>query len=434
MNKKIKSIILFTLILFLNNGFSQQYLDRIIAIVDDDIILESEVTQSAYYMAMQSGVDPVQSPEKYLEIKKLVLQNLISSKLLLIQADKDTIEADARQVDSYLQQDLNRIIQQVGGEEKIEQTLGMPMSKFRRTRRQEIENDYRIGMVREQKFANIMVSRREVENFYKTHKDSIGNIKETVDISHILITAKPGESAKKEAFQKIKDLRKRILDGEDFATLAKQYSEDPGSASKGGDLGFVSRSTLVREYAEAALQLEPGEISDIVETNFGYHIIRLEEKRGDKIHTTHILITIKPNRDDEIAAAEKIKQIHTQLVNGSDFEEMVKEYSEDESTNKQGGHLGRFEVEQLRNMAKEFVYALKDVEPGNYSEPIKTQYGFHVLKLNAIEGAREYDIEKDWDIIESMALEYKKQQEFKKWLDEIKNEVYVEVKETEYKS
>jgi len=433
MNKIINSLILLILIL-LNNVFGQQYLDRIIAIVDDDIILESEITQSAYYMAMQLGTDPTKNPEKYQELKKLALDNLISSKLLLIQADKDTIEADARQVDSYLQQDLQRIIQQVGGEEKIEQTLGMTMSRFRRTRREEIEKDIRVSMVREQKFANITVSRREIENFFKTHKDSIGNMKESVDISHILVTSKPGEKAKKEAFQKIKGLRQRILDGEDLATLAKQYSEDPGSAANGGDLGFVSRSTLVREYAEAALLLQPGEISDVVESEFGFHVIRLEEKRGDKIHTSHILISVKPTREDEVAAAEKIKKIHAELQNGKNFEDMVKEYSEDESTNMQGGHLGRFEVDQLKNMAKEFVFALKSVKSGFYSEPVKTQYGFHVLKLNAREQTRKYDIEKDRDLIENMALEYKKQKEFQKWLEEMKKEIYVEIKETDYKS
>jgi len=432
---KIRTIlIIYTLILFFSNCFSQQYLDRIIAIVDDDIILESEITQAAYYMAMQMGTDPIKNPKRYQELKKLALDNLITKKLLLIQADKDTVEADERQVDNYLQTEMQNIVQQVGGEEKIEETLGMSMSKFRRTRREEIEKDLRVNMVKEQKFMNITVTRREVENFYKTHKDSIGNIKETVDISHILITSKPGQKAREEAFQKIKGIRKEILDGGDFATLAKKYSEDPGSAANGGDLGFVSRSTLVREYAEAASRLSAGEISDIVETQFGYHIIRLDEKRGDKIKTTHILITIKPTKEDDITAAQKIKDIHAQLINGADFAEMVKEYSEDESTNKQGGHLGRVEVDQLKNMAKEFVFALQDVKPEHYSDPVKTQYGFHVLKLNAKEDAREYSIDKDRELIENMALEYKKQKEFQKWINDIKKEVYVEVKEPDYKS
>jgi len=432
---KIRTIlIIYTLILFFSNCFSQQYLDRIIAIVDDDIILESEITQAAYYMAMQMGTDPIKNPKRYQELKKLALDNLITKKLLLIQAEKDTVEADERQVDNYLQTEMQNIVQQVGGEEKIEETLGMAMSKFRRTRREEIEKDLRVNMVKEQKFMNITVTRREVENFYKTHQDSIGNIKETVDISHILITSKPGQKAREEAFQKIKGIRKEILDGQDIATLATKYSEDPGSAGNGGNLGFVSRSTLVREYAEAASRLSPGEISDIVESQFGYHIIRLEEKRGDKINTTHILISIKPTQDDDIAAAEKIKDIHAQLINGADFAEMVKEYSEDESTNKQGGHLGRVEVDQLKNMAKEFVFALQDVKPENYSDPVKTQYGFHVLKLNAKEDAREYSIGKDRELIENMALEYKKQKEFQKWIKDIKKEVYVEVKEPDYKS
>jgi len=417
------------ILICVNSAFSQQVLDKIVAIVDDDIILESQITQTAYYMGMQIGVDPMKNPKQFQELKDSALENLINKSLLLIQAEKDTIEADQRQVDNYLQQDMQRIIQQVGGEDKIEATLGMPMSKFRRTRREEIEKDLRVNAVRDQKLANITVSRREVEQFFKNHQDSIGTARESVDISHILVTTKPGQKAKEETYQKMKEIRKLIMDGQDLGELAGKYSEDPGSAMNKGDLGFVSRTSLVREYAEAALKLNPGEISDIVESQFGYHIIRLEEKRGEKIHTSHILLSIKPNKEDELAAAQKIKEIHARLVEGADFNEMVKEFSEDESTNQQNGHLGNFEVDQLRNMAKEFVFALRGVEPGHYSEPVKTQYGFHILKLNAKNEARQYTLETDWDLLEGMALEYKKQQELQKWITSIKEEVFVQVKE-----
>ncbi len=427
--KKNKLVILILCLLFVNNAFTQQVLDRIVAIVDNDIILESQVTQTAYYMGMQTGVDPLKNPAQFQELKNTALENLVNKSLLLIQADKDTITADQRQVDSYLQQDLQRIVQQVGGEEKIEETLGMPMSKFRRTRREEIEKDLRVNAVRDQKLAKITVSRREVEQFFKTHRDSIGSAKEAMDISHILITTKPGQKAKEETFQKMKEIRKMVLEGKDFGELASKYSEDPGSAANRGDLGFVSRTSLVREYAEAALKLNPGEISDIVESQFGYHIIRMEEKRGEKIHTSHILLSIKPDKEDEIAAAEKIKEIHARLIDGANFNELVKEYSEDESTNQQNGYLGNFEIEQLRSMAKEFVYALRGVEPGEYSDPIKTQYGFHILKLNGKNEERPYSLETDWDLIENMALEYKKFQELQKWIKEIKEQVFVEIKE-----
>lgn len=407
----------------------QQILDQVLAIVDDDIVLESEVVQAAYLLAMQMRIDPIKSPKEFEKLKKEALDNLINQKILLVQAEKDTIKADEEQVERYLQQQMQSIVQQLGGEDKVEEYFGAPISKIRRNYRDEIEKNLRIREVQNKKFQNLKIGRKEVERFFITHKDSIGNIKETVDISHILITAKPGEKAKKEAYEKIAELRKRIIDGEDFATIAKTYSEDPGSASKGGDLGLMSRGDFVREFEEAAFNLKINEISDIVKTQFGYHIIQLLDRRGDKIHTRHILITIKPQLEDEKAAADSIKKVYSLLQKGVKFEELVEKYSEDLSSKEANGYLGHFEIDQLRERAKEFVYAIKGVSPGQYSEPVKTSYGFHILRVEAREEARALDLIKDYDKISRMALDYKMQQEFKKWIDELKQHIYVEIKQ-----
>lgn len=408
--------------------FSQQPLDKIAAIVDDDIILESEVVQAAYLIAMQMQIDPTKDMAKFLELKNTALENLINRKLLLIQAEKDTIVADERQVEGYLQQQMQNNIQQVGGEEKLEEYFGAPISKIRRQFREEIVNNLVIQAMQQQKLANVKVSRREVENFYHTMADSEATVKETVDISHILIEPEPGEEAIRNALKKIETIRERILAGEDFAELAKQFSEDPGSATRGGDLGFMSRGDFVAPFEQAAFALKPGEISDIVESEYGYHIIKLEDKRGEKIHTRHILIAPQPTEADLVKAAEKIKTIYAELKAGANFYEMVEKYSMDMSTKNQRGHLGTFEIDQLRQTAKEFIFALDRVEVGEYSEPVRTQYGFHVLRLNSREAARKLSLEKDWDRIEAMAIEQKKQREFEKLLQAIRDQVYVEIK------
>jgi peptidyl-prolyl cis-trans isomerase SurA len=358
----------------------------------------------------------------------MTLENLINVKVLLIQAEKDTIEANEKQVEASLEQQMQYITQQLGGEDKAEEYFGMPLSKIRRSFRSQIEENLRVSAVQNQKLANVSVTRREVRQFFTDKKDSIGSVKEGVDISHILVRVKPGEEAKRRDFEKIKNIRDRIVAGEDFAALAKEYSEDPGSASRGGELGFMSRGDFVREFEEAAFNLKPGELSDIIQTEFGYHIIQLVERRGDKINARHILISIKPTKDDELAAAEKIKQIHAELVNGKSFEEMVKLYSDDESTKETDGHLGYFDIDQLKETAKEFVFALEGIEAGQISEPVRTKYGFHILKVNSREEAREYSLDRDWDRIEAMTLEYKKQKEFKRWLDELKKNIYIEIK------
>jgi peptidyl-prolyl cis-trans isomerase SurA len=409
--------------------FSQEVLDRIVAVVDDAVILDSEVTQVAWLMSSQMGIDPARDPQRFMEMRKMALRNLVNKELLVIQADNDTIKADERQVDSYLEQQMQQAVQQAGGENKLEEALGMPLSQIRRNYRTDIEKELRANTVQEKRLMNVKVTRREVRKFFENKKDSLGRINDTMDISHILVETRPGEKARLVAMEKAIQIRKKIVDGADFAELAATYSDDAASAKRGGDLGFMSRSEFVREYAEAALKLQPGEVSDIVETQFGFHIIKLEEKRGEKLHTRHILIAIKPDKDDEIAAAEKIKKIFQELKDGADFDEMVLQYSDDASTKADHGHLGSYEVEQLKKMAKEFVYALQNVQVGQICEPVKTQYGFHILRLNAREKARDYDLDKDYDRLEQMALNYKKQVELQKWLIEIQKQVFVDFKD-----
>jgi len=427
--KKLASVFIFLSVALATFANGQELLDQIVAIVDDEIILESEVTQMAWMMASQMSIDPARNQEKFNELRKVAVENFVTKELLVIQADKDTVEVEDRQVDGYLEKQMQNAIQQAGGQDKLEKVFGMTLSQIRRNYREDIVKELRAKAVQDQKLANITVSRRETRDFFNSVKDSLGKINDTVDISHILVEIKPGEKARMNAMERAIQIRKKLIDGGDFAALAKEFSDDPGSAARGGDLGFMSRDDFVRKYAEAAYNLAPGELSDIVESQFGFHIIQLLDKRGEKIHTRHILISIKPTKEDEIAAAEKIKDIHRQLEDGADFNELVLKYSDDPSTKQDQGHLGTYEIDQLKTMAKGFVYALKGVEVGHYSDPVKTQYGFHVLRLNSRESARDIDFEKDYDRIAEMALNYKKQKELQKWIEQMKKQVYIEYKD-----
>jgi peptidyl-prolyl cis-trans isomerase SurA len=416
-------------LMFLAPLQAQQVLDRILAVVDDDVILESEVSQGAYLTAMQYRIDPAKSPREFARLKKETLDNLINQKILLVQADKDTVKAEEQQVEHYLQQQMQNVIQQLGGEDKVEEYFGASIAKVRRNYREEIERNLRIRTVQSTKMQGIKISRREVESYYKAYKDSIGGLKETIDLSHILIRAVPGPAAQKAAREKAEALREKILAGADFATLARENSEDPGSASRGGELGFMSRGEFVREFEEAAFKLEPGATSEVVPSQFGYHIIQMIERRGEKINTRHILISPKPSREDEVAAADTIKAIAQKLKNGANFEDLVAQYSQDESSKADQGHLGKFEIDQLRERAKEFVYAVTGVKAGDYSDPVRTQYGFHILRVNQREEARELDFKKDYDRLHQLALDHKMQQAFTAWIEELKHDVHVEIKD-----
>ncbi|MDZ7725499.1 MAG: peptidylprolyl isomerase [candidate division KSB1 bacterium] len=427
MNKYIQ-LLLILAFFAVSPGVSQDVLDQVAAVVDNEVILDSEVTQMAYMMSMQQGIDPQKNPSRFQEMRKQALESYINRELLLIQADEDTVIANEQQVEAYLEQQLDNVIQQSGGENQLEQRMGMMMSQIRDLYRRRIVKDLRANAIKDSIFLPVRVGRRQAREFFNENKDSLGRMRETIEISHILIEPEPGEKAKMKAMNTAQKLREDIMNGADFSEMAQKHSDDPGSAKQGGDLGFKGRDDFVREYAEAAFNLKPGEISGVVESQFGFHIIKLIERRGEKIHTKHILVSVEPTEEDQRRAAEKIKEIYSMLKNGADFDSLVLEYSDDESTVDDGGYLGEFEVDQLEQMAKEFTFVLSNLQPGEVSEPVKTQYGFHVLKLHDRISARQLSFEEDYDRIKEMVLSYKKQQRLDEWLDEKRDQVYVEYK------
>ena len=290
------------------------------------------------------------------------------------------------------------------------------MKKIRKDTRKILEEQLLVEKVRQEKFQKVSISRREVEDFYNNYQDSIPKLKETVDISHILKVVKPSVEAQTEAFKKISAIKKEIDAGADFAELAKKYSEDPASAKRGGDLGLISRGDFVKEYETVAFSLNDGEVSDIIQTQYGYHIIKMIERRGEKIHTRHILIRVMPSEKDE----------QQTIDDGKDFSELALQYSNDENVTKDHGHLGTFETDKLViPQFKEVISTLKD---GEISEPFKTDYGYHIVKLDKRSPARTISLDEDWQKIQEMAQNFKMEKEYRAWIDELKKQVPIEIK------
>jgi peptidyl-prolyl cis-trans isomerase SurA len=265
-----------------------------------------------------------------------------------------------------------------------------------------------------------------VENFYKTYKDSIPEMKETVVISHILKNVTPSQEAQQEAFAKISEIKKRLDNGEDFEELARKYSQDPASAKKGGDLGMISRGDFVTEFETAAFALNDGEISDIVQTQFGYHIIQMIERRGEKIRTRHILIMVAPTDKDEQRTIAQLNEIREKALAGQPFDSLAVLYSDDENVTKDRGLLGTFQPDQL--IIPEFKKVVNSLKEGEISEPFKTDYGYHIVKLEKKESARDISLEKDWQKIHDLAYNFKMEKEYRKWIEALKEEVPIEIK------
>lgn len=429
--KKIITLLVFAFIFnFSSVLFAQesQVLDQVVAVVDNEIILLSQLRQQALTFAMQYGINPQKQPKRFNELMSQVLDNLVVQKVLYVKALEDTLTVEDRIVDEELDRNIQRLVQQFGSREKVKEYYGNSIEKIKRNFEEETRQGLMAKMVMGQRETKVKISRREVEEFYKTMKDSLPDLPESFHIANLLLKIKPGDVSKARARARLEKVQEKLNAGADFEEMAEEYSDDEASAANGGELGFFQRGELVREFEEVAYQLEPGEISGIVESSFGFHIIQLIERQGEKINCRHILSALEPTIEDEKIVVKKIKEIHKKIVSGeATFEEMVDKYSEDLTSKDVHGDLGWWEKDMLQ--PKEFKWALEGLEPGEVSEPIKTQLGYHILKIIEKQESRPIDIKKDWERVEAFALQLKKQRELEKWVEKLKENIYINIKE-----
>lgn len=407
--------------------FAQEVIDRVIAVVDDEIILASEIEQFVQNMVYQNNwLD--KSEAELEEIRNTVLQRLISQKVILAKAIDDTVEVDASQVQQAVDEQVDRMMSYFGTEDKLIEQLGYSLREIRRKYRQEITKNLKVEKLQRERFAKLTVSRSEVEKFYETEKDSLPQVDESVKISHILLDALAGGGARELALQKIIAIQDSLKKGGNFAELAENFSDDPGSSQNGGELGWVERGVFVKEFEKVAFGLEQNEISDIVETQFGFHIIQLLERRGEKINTRHILAGFKTSSNDEKAVLDTLKNFKEQIENGNTtFEELAQKYSLDKETAFKGGSLGWFEISKLTNSA--FRNQIDNLEEGDISEPFQSEFGFHLLRLEERKPPRDLTLEEDWEQLQDFALNFKKEKEYQKWVETLKENVFIEIKE-----
>ena len=405
---------------------AQERLDGIAAIVGDEIILHSEVNQFAINLALQMRIDLRNEPEKFEELRKNTLDNLVTQKILLTKAKDDTVTVEDEQVDQVLNDQIQQWIQQFGTEAKVEEYFGEPIGKIKNQFRDEVRDRLMVDRIQQLFAQKINITRPEVEEFYEAMKDSLPDIREMVHISAILREIRSGGAGREAAHEKSRSIRERILAGEDFAGLAKAYSEDPGSAARGGELGMIQRGDFVRDFEEAAFKLSSGEISEIVETKFGLHIIQLIERRGEKINVRHILIQLHSTEEDAANTQEFLAALRDSCLKGAQFSAIAKKYSHDETSVEKGGDLGWFEVDQLQ--LPEFKQAVQGLAAGDISPPFRTEFGYFIVRLNDRRDAGKLTLEKDWQQLEQIALNQKRTQKVAGLVEELREKIYIEVK------
>ncbi|MDM7924517.1 MAG: peptidylprolyl isomerase [bacterium] len=405
----------------------QEILDGVVAVVGDEIVQKSELEQMAQYYALQTGLRPADHPAEYQALKHDILQNLIDDRVMMAKAKEDTVTVDDAKVEAELENRIRSLVQQMGSEAKVEAQFGAPIKKIKRDHREEVKNMMIVRELQNTKFRGLQVSRREVESFYESIRDSLPEKKPTVRLSQILLRIQPGEASRVKSLERVRQIRDRIRKGESFEALAREASEDPGTAGRGGDLGFVDRGTLFPAFEEAAFQLNPGQVSDVVETPVGFHLIQAVEKRGDQIHCRHILIRIeKSGKDDEIVL-QRIAAVRERAMKGEDFNALARECSDDSSTRAQGGDLGWFSLDDVQ--IDEFRNAADTLEVGEISMPFETQFGFHIVKMEGRREKQKYSLTDDYEQFRARALEFKMQKMKKQWIDQLKKTMYIKVNE-----
>lgn len=405
----------------------RQLIDKVVAVIDDEVILESELQQYAYFEAQNQKINPLTSPEEYARIEKKVLEALINQKILLAQAKLDSIVIEDTQVEQTLDQQIQERVQQAGGEQELEKYLGKSIKEIRKLYRANVKKQLLTQKIQSSRFNDIKISRTEVENFFDAHKDSLPEAGASINISQILIEIKPGEEAFEESRKTAVVLLDSIKKGADFAQLAKVFSSDPGSGKKGGDLGWYNRTDFVKEFAEAAVRLEPGELSDVVRSEFGYHIIQMIEKNVEKIHVRHILIGVPTKPQDRTAAKERLEKIRQDILDGTiTFEKAALQYSDDPAKKGNLGNLGWIEIATFQE--KNFLKISQSLKIAEISQPFETSFGFHILKLNDKREQRKLILKEDWQNIENMALRQKQFKEMEKWIAQIRSKFYVDIR------
>ncbi|MGA3245501.1 MAG: peptidylprolyl isomerase [Bacteroidota bacterium] len=401
---------------------AQTAVDRIVAVVDKEIITEADLQERLTYIAIQNRMDP-----KTPGLRKQVLDGMIADKLVLAQAIIDSVNVTDEEVTRMLDQQFQNFIRQAGSEQQLEKVYGKPIARMKREYKPEMRKQLLIQRVRQQREANIQITRREAEEFYESYKDSLPKVPEELDLSHIFIIPKPDSALEEQSRKKLNAIRDSIVAGGDFAAFARRYSQD-GSAPSGGDLGWAKRGVVfVPEFEEAVFALKEKEISPVVKTEFGFHLIQLLERRGESVHARHILFRTEKGPASDTAAVVRLREIRDRALKGESFAELARKYSEDEDTKSVGGDLGTVAVDQLE---ADFAPVVKDLKPGEICQPhrvsLKSSYGYQIVLLKKRTAPHAVNMNDDYRRIEQMALYMKRNRLNSEWIEELKKSIYWE--------
>jgi peptidyl-prolyl cis-trans isomerase SurA len=405
---------------------SQQVLDEILAVVGDEMITKSELEQTLLQMKIQGKMSDAEIAAR----RPYILKQMVDENLLYIKSQLDSVVVTEEQLEQESDNRWRQLINQVasyGGEQYLERVYNAKARDIRKRQMKRLKRDLAIMQLRSKYINDLRVTREEVYTFFEEYQDSLPVLPERLELANIVVRAKAGGERDAEAYKKAEAAIERLKKGENFAALAKELSEGP-SGPKGGALGKVTKGNFVKEFEDAAYSLTAGEYSqEPVKSPFGYHVILLHSKTENEIETSHILFMAQATAEDIENAKAQLDSIRTAIVSGSlSFEDAARKYSEDPSSNEKGGYIGIFPVESIPS--DDTKKALEYLKSGEISTIIPLDEDVvQIVKVIKRIPATQYDINRDFTAVESMAKRFKQEHAFEEMVSKLKNTIPVEI-------
>lgn len=409
------------------NMSAQQLIDGVAAIVGEKAILYSEVNQVTQLFAMQAQINTYSSPEVVQQLRERALEELLNQQVLLEYARQETIQVEDRNVEMQLEQSLKNIEMQYGSLQKAAEAFGVDNYKIKSYYEDQIRNNLLVEQVKMELFNNIKVSRREVEDFYVTWQDSFPDKNPQVDFSILSIPVELGEGKLEQLSQQLLQLKADISSGKlSFEDAAKRHSKDPGSAANGGSLGFVGRGVFVKPFEEAAFSLNPGELSEVVETQFGLHLIRVDDRAGDQVKVSHILLMPQADESDREFTSKKLEAIREDILSEkTNIAEQVEALVVDDYVRSLKGRMG---LTDISLMPEDIHGLLLSIPLENLSMPVFSADQYHlIIAHNRIPGGK-VNLTDHWSEVETMSLEFKKRDRYQNWINDQRERMYIQLK------
>ena len=411
----------------------QPMLDGIVVKVDNQIILRSDVEGIVAQEQARAQGKPLPP-----DLRCKVLQSLVLNKLMLARAEVDSVTVEDKRVNSELDRRMNYFVQQVGSEKKLEELYNKPVRVLKEDLRSQVHDQLVQQEMQDKISGKVTVTPRDVKEYFdKIPHDSLPYYSTEVEVGQIVIPAQVNDKAKQAAIAQLNDLRGRVQAGESFEELAKKYSQDPGSAPQGGYLGFFKKGELVPEYEAASRKLEPGQLSPVVESQFGFHLIQFIERKGDQYSTRHILLKPATGEADASGAATKLAKIRKQILGDSiSFAKAAKEFSTDKNSSGNGGLLpnrqdGGSKLE-IAKLDPAIFFVIDTMKVGHITPPMpyRTDDGkdaMRILYLKSNTAPHQANLLDDYQKISQAALNEKKSKALEEWYEKNRNTVYLEV-------